>query len=99
MIEINEQTTTKVEYPFIADSPGGQYGISDKEGEIHDLEELADNLKYYAKSLKEFEQLDKKYGFGVIDTLQELSLEIDRKIEELRNPPTREDYILEREGL
>lgn len=74
-----------IDYRFIADSPGGQYGISDKEGEIHDLEELADNLKYYAKSLKEFEQLDKKYGFGVIDTIENLAIEVEQKVEEFRD--------------
>lgn len=79
----------------------GEYGASDEEQELNDLEELSWIVYNLSEKIQEagLKEIDDKYGFGVIDTLQELSLEIDRKIEELRNPPTREDYILEREGL
>jgi hypothetical protein len=79
----------------------GEYGASDEEQELNDLEELSRKVYALSETIQEesLDEVDEKYGFGVVDTLQELSLEIDRKIEELRNPPTREDYILEREGL
>lgn len=75
----------------------GEYGASDEEQELNDLEELSWRVYNLSEKIQEagLKEIDDKYGFDVIDTLQELSLEIDRKIEELRNPPTREDYIFE----
>jgi hypothetical protein len=63
------------------------YGASDKEQELNDLEEMAQKIWNLSKAIdSDYSELDEKYGFGVVEALQELSLTVDRKFEELRNP-------------
>ena len=76
------------------------YGASDKEQELNDLNDLHDRIYSLAEEVDDiFPDLDEKYGFGIVDRLQDMALEVKEKSEELRNPQSREDYILEREGL
>lgn len=76
------------------------YGASEFEQEINDLEDLHDRIYSLSEEIEDiFSDLDEKYGFGIVDRLQDMALEVKEKSEELRNPQSREDYILDREGL
>ena len=73
---------------------------SDKEQELNDLNDLHDRIYSLSEEVDDiFSDIDEKYGFGIVDRLQDMALEIKKKKEELRNPQSREDYILDREGL
>lgn len=73
---------------------------SDKEQEMNDLNDLHDRIYNLSEEVDDiFSDIDEKYGFGIVDRLQDMALEIKEKKEELRNPQSREDYILDREGL
>ena len=73
---------------------------SDKEQELNDLNDLHDRIYSLSEEVDDiFSDIDEKYGFGIVDRLQDMALEIKEKKEELRNPQSREDYILDREGL
>ena len=76
------------------------YGASDKEQELNDLNDLHDRIYSLSEEVDDiFYDIDEKYGFGIVDRLQDMALEVKEKEEELRNPQSREDYILDREGL
>jgi hypothetical protein len=76
------------------------YGASDKEQELNDLNDLHDRIYSLSEEVDDiFFDIDEKYGFGIVDRLQDMALEVREKEEELRNPQSREDYILDREGL
>ena len=76
------------------------YGASDKEQEMNDLNDLHDRIYSLSEEVDDiFSDIDEKYGFGIVDRLQDMALEVKEKSEELRNPQSREDYILDREGL
>lgn len=76
------------------------YGASDKEQELNDLNDLHDRIYSLSEEVDgTFSDIDEKYGFGIVDRLQDMALEVKEKEEELRNPQSREDYILDREGL
>ena len=76
------------------------YGASDKEQELNDLEDMSQKLYNLSNTIdSDYSELDEKYGFGIVDRLQDMALEVKEKSEELRNPQSREDYILDREGL
>ena len=76
------------------------YGASDKEQEMNDLNDLHDRIYSLSEEVDDiFYDIDEKYGFGIVDRLQDMALEVKEKEEELRNPQSREDYILDREGL
>jgi hypothetical protein len=76
------------------------YGASDKEQEMNDLNDLHDRIYSLSEEVDDiFSDIDEKYGFGIVDRLQDMALEVREKEEELRNPQSREDYILDREGL
>ena len=73
---------------------------SDKEQELKDLNDLHDRIYSLSEEVDDiFSDIDEKYGFGIVDRLQDMALEVKEKSEELRNPQSREDYILDREGL
>ena len=73
---------------------------SDKEQEMNDLNDLHDRIYSLSEEVDDiFSDIDEKYGFGIVDRLQDMALEVKEKSEELRNPQSREDYILDREGL
>ena len=73
---------------------------SDKEQELNDLNDLHDRIYSLSEEVDDiFSDIDEKYGFGIVDRLQDMALEVKEKLEELRNPQSREDYILDREGL
>ena len=73
---------------------------SDKEQELNDLSDLHDRIYSLSEEVDDiFSDIDEKYGFGIVDRLQDMALEVKEKLEELRNPQSREDYILDREGL
>ena len=73
---------------------------SDKEQEMNDLSDLHDRIYSLSEEVDDiFSDIDEKYGFGIVDRLQDMALEVKEKLEELRNPQSREDYILDREGL
>ncbi len=73
---------------------------SDKEQELNDLSDLHDRIYSLSEEVDDiFSDIDEKYGFGIVDRLQDMALEIKEKKEELRNPQSREDAILDREGL
>jgi len=73
---------------------------SDKEQELNDLNDLHDRIYSLSEEVDDiFSDIDEKYGFGIVDRLQDMALEVKEKSEELRNPQSREDYILDREGL
>ena len=73
---------------------------SDKEQELNDLNDLHDRIYSLSEEVDDiFSDIDEKYRFGIVDRLQDMALEIKEKSEELRNPQSREDYILDREGL
>lgn len=70
------------------------YGASDKEQELNDLEDMSQKLYNLSNTIdSDYSELDEKYGFGIVEGLQEMSLTIDRKIQELRSPgePEREE--------
>ena len=70
------------------------YGASDKEQELNDLNDLHDRIYSLAEEVDDiFPDLDEKYGFGIVDRLQDMALEVKEKSEELTNPQSREDYI------
>lgn len=76
------------------------YGASDREQELNDLNDLHDRIYSLSEEVDDiFFDIDEKYGFGIVDRLQDMALEVREKEEELRNPQSREDYILDREGL
>ena len=76
------------------------YGASDKEQELNDLEDMSQKLYNLSNTIdSDYSELDEKDGFGIVDRLQDMALEVKEKSEELRNPQSREDYILDREGL
>ena len=76
------------------------YGASDKEQEMNDLNDLHDRIYSLSEEVDDiFSDIDEKYGFGIVDRLQDMALEVKKKSEELRNPQSREDAILDREGL
>ena len=76
------------------------YGASDKEQELNDLSDLHDRIYSLSEEVDDiFSDIDEKYGFGIVDRLQDMAFEVKEKLEELRNPQSREDYILDREGL
>jgi hypothetical protein len=76
------------------------YGASDKEQELNDLSDLHDRIYSLSEEVDDiFSDIDEKYGFGIVDRLQDMALEVKKKSEELRNPQSREDYVLDREGL
>jgi hypothetical protein len=76
------------------------YGASDKEQELNDLNDLHDRIYSLSEEVDDiFSDIDEKYGFGIVDRLQDMALEVKEKSEELRNPQSREDAILDREGL
>ena len=76
------------------------YGASDKEQELNDLNDLHDRIYSLSEEVDDiFSDIDEKYGFSIVDRLQDMALEVKEKSEELRNPQSREDYILDREGL
>ena len=76
------------------------YGASDKEQELNDLNDLHDRIYSLSEEVDNiFFDIDEKYGFGIVDRLQDMALEVKEKEEELRNSQSREDYILDREGL
>ena len=76
------------------------YGASDKEQEMNDLNDLHDRIYSLSEEVDDiFFDIDEKYGFGIVDRLQDMALEVKEKEEELRNSQSREDYILDREGL
>lgn len=61
------------------------YGASDKEQELNDLEDMSQKLYNLSNTIdSDYSELDEKYGFGIVEGLQEMSLTIDRKIAELR---------------
>jgi len=73
---------------------------SDKEQELNDLNDLHDRIYSLSEEVDDiFSDIDEKYGFGIVDRLQDMAFEVKEKLEELRNPQSREDYILDREGL
>ena len=73
---------------------------SDKEQELNDLNDLHDRIYSLSEEVDDiFSDIDEKYGFGIVDRLQDMALEVKEKSEELRNPQSREDAILDREGL
>ena len=73
---------------------------SDKEQELNDLNDLHDIIYSLSEEVDDiFSDIDEKYGFGIVDRLQDMAFEVKEKLEELRNPQSREDYILDREGL
>jgi hypothetical protein len=73
---------------------------SDKEQELNDLNDLHDRIYSLSEEVDDiFSDIDEKYGFGIVDRLQDMALEVKEKSEELRSPQSREDYILDREGL
>ena len=73
---------------------------SDKEQELNDLNDLHDRIYSLSEEVDDiFSDIDEKYGFGIVDRLQDMALEVKEKKEELRNLQSREDYILDREGL
>ena len=73
---------------------------SDKEQEMNDLNDLHDRIYSLSEEVDDiFSDIDEKYGFGIVDRLQDMAFEVKEKLEELRNPQSREDYILDREGL
>ena len=73
---------------------------SDKEQELNDLNDLHDRIYSLSEEVDDiFSDIDEKYGFGIVDRLQDMALKVKEKKEELRNPQSREDYILDREGL
>ena len=75
-------------------------GASDKEQELNDLNDLHDRIYSLSEEVDDiFSDIDEKYGFGIVDRLQDMAFEVKEKLEELRNPQSREDYILDREGL
>ncbi len=75
-------------------------GASDKEQEMNDLNDLHDRIYSLSEEVDDiFSDIDEKYGFGVVDRLQDMALEVKEKSEKLRNPQSREDAILDREGL
>ena len=79
---------------------GDGYGASDKEQELNDLSDLHDRIYSLSEEVDDiFSDIDEKYGFGIVDRLQDMAFEVKEKEEELRNPQSREDYILDREGL
>lgn len=60
------------------------YKVSNKEQELKDLREMSQSIYQLSKAIDEvYSELDQKYGFSAVDALQDLVLEIDRKIEEL----------------
>lgn len=76
------------------------YGASDKEQELNDMEDLSGRLDALAEAVdEEHFDIDYKYGFNVVATLQDKAQEVRDKIDELRNPQDYEDAVLEREGL
>ena len=76
------------------------YGASDKEQELNDLNDLHDRIYSLSEEVDDiFSDIDEKYGFGIVDRLQDMAFEVKEKLEELRNPQSREDYVLDREGL
>ena len=76
------------------------YGASDKEQELNDLNDLHDRIYSLSEEVDDiFFDIDEKYGFGIVDRLRDMALEVKEKLEELRNPQSREDAILDREGL
>ncbi len=73
---------------------------SDKEQELNDLNDLHDIIYSLSEEVDDiFSDIDEKYGFGIVDRLQDMAFEVKEKLEELRNPQSREDYVLDREGL
>ena len=73
---------------------------SDKEQELNDLNDLHDRIYSLSEEVDDiFSDIDEKYGFGIVDRLQDMAFEVKEKLEELRNPQSREDAILDREGL
>ena len=75
-------------------------GASDKEQELNDLNDLHDRIYSLSEEVDDiFSDIDEKYGFGIVDRLQEIAFEVKEKEEELRNPQDYEDAVLEREGL
>ena len=71
-----------------------------REQELNDLNDLHDRIYSLSEEVDDiFYDIDEKYGFGIVDKLQDMALEVREKEEELRNPQSREDYILDREGL
>ena len=73
---------------------------SDKEQELNDLNDLHDRIYSLSEEVDDiFSDIDEKYGFGIVDRLQEIAFEVKEKEEELRNPQDYEDAVLEREGL
>lgn len=70
------------------------YGASDKEQELNDLNDLHDRIYSLSEEVDDiFSDIDEKYGFGIVDRLQDMALEVKEKEEELRNPQSREDDI------
>ena len=68
--------------------------------ELNDLNDLHDRIYSLSEEVDDiFSDIDEKYGFGIVDRLQDMALEVKEKSEELTNPQSREDYILDREGL
>jgi hypothetical protein len=60
------------------------YKVSNKEQELKDLREMSQSIYQLSEAIDEvYSELDQKYGFSAVDALQDLVLEIDRKIEEL----------------
>ena len=63
------------------------YGASDKEQELNDLNDLHDRIYSLSEEVDDiFSDIDEKYGFGIVDRLQDMALEVKEKKEELRNP-------------
>ncbi|HHT09344.1 MAG TPA: hypothetical protein GX009_03365, partial [Candidatus Atribacteria bacterium] len=58
---------------------------SDKEQELNDLSDLHDIIYSLSEEVDDiFSDIDEKYGFGIVDRLQDMALEIKEKSEELR---------------
>ena len=56
------------------------YGASDKEQELNDLNDLHDRICSLSEEVDDiFSDIDEKYGFGIVDRLQDMALEVKEK--------------------
>ena len=55
------------------------YGASDKEQELNDLSDLHDRIYNLSEEVDDiFSDIDEKYGFGIVDRLQDMAF-LDRE--------------------
>lgn len=74
------------------------YGASDKERELNELEAAYDALTTCINEMDEYHETFYNHNIDM-PAVDELQRNIQEKIDELRNPQSYEDYILERAGL